>query len=369
MDAKKEQGYGNLRKEFEIMEEYREQRPVYERLLEIVKRELSENIAKNKIYINAIEARLKTEESLSGKLERKLGKYNALMDLTDILGVRVITFYSDEVDKVAALVGTVFDIDWDNSIDKRKMHEIHSFGYNSLHYICRLPARLFHDPECPQLNEIRFEVQMRTALQHVWATLNHDTGYKSGFEVPREYLRNMNRLAGMLELADEQFSAIRTGINDYRRQVQSLVSSGCFDEVNLDGDSFGNYLEIRPFDALTKRIAAINQAEIHETSLSRFLRVFVMFGFKTLGDIERMIKEDSDDAYQLAGFQLANTELDIINSSLGVLSLCSVHVLKQGGGVLELTRFLEMLNGMSVNNAHWAKRLYGVAQNLPFMKK
>jgi hypothetical protein len=44
-------------------------------------------------------------------------------------------------------------------------------------------------------------------------------------------------------------------------------------------------------------------------------------------------------------------------------------VLKQGGGVLELTRFLEMLNGMSVNNAHWAKRLYGVAQNLPFMKK
>ena len=95
----------------------------------------------------------------------------------------------------------------------------------------------------------------------------------------------------------------------------------------------------------------------------------MLFGFKTLGDIERMIKENSEDAYQLAAFQLANTDLDIINSSLGVISLCSVHVLKQGGGVLELTRFLEMLNGVSANNKHRAEGLFRVAQNLSFMKK
>ena len=147
------------------------------------------------------------------------------------------------------------------------------------------------------------------------------------------------------------------------------MSSGSFDEVELNGDSFSNYLELRPFDTLNKRIASINQAEIHETSLSRFLSVFVSFGFKTLGDIDRLIKRDSDDAYQLAAFQLANTDLDIINSSLGVISLCSVHVLKQGGGVLELTRFLEMLNGVSANNKHRAEGLFRVAQNLSFMKK
>jgi ppGpp synthetase/RelA/SpoT-type nucleotidyltranferase len=366
-DTKKD--YGLPPKESLILEEYREQRVLFEKLLRIVKRVLRENVEENKIYINAIEGRVKQEASLAGKLERKSGKYNSLADLTDILGVRIITFYSDEVDKVAALVGRIFVIDWENSIDKRKMHEIHSFGYNSLHYICRLPKEIYYDPEYPQLNEIRFEVQMRTALQHVWAVLDHDTGYKSGFEVPKEYLRNLNRLAGMLELVDEQFCQIRSGINDYRRQVQSLVSSGSFDEVELNGDSFGNFLELRPFDALNRRIASINQAEIHETSLMRYLRVFVYFGFKTLGDIDRLIKRDSEDAYQLAAFQLANTDLDIINSSLGVISLCAVHVLKQGGGVLELTRFLEMLNGISANNKHRAEGFFRVAQNLSFMKK
>jgi hypothetical protein len=120
---------------------------------------------------------------------------------------------------------------------------------------------------------------------------------------------------------------------------------------------------------LNKRIASINQAEIHETSLSRFLAVFVSFGFTTLGDIDRMIKRNMEDAYQLAAFQLAGTDLDIINSSLGVISLCAVHVLKQGGGVLELTRFLESLNGVSGSNKHRAEGLFRVAQNLSFMKK
>ena len=326
-------------RESTILEEFRKTRPVYEKLLHAVRRLLIEEIRENRIYINAFEGRVKTEESLAGKLERKMGKYVSLLDLTDIMGVRIIAFYSDEVDKIAALVGRIFEIDWDNSIDKRKMLDIDRFGYSSLHYICRIPKELYFDPEYPQLNEIRFEVQMRTALQHVWSVLNHDTGYKSGLEIPKEYLRNLNRLAGMLELADEQFCVIRTGINNYRRSVQALVRS------------------------------AINQAEIHETSLTRFLKVFAFFGFKTLGDIEKMLKDDSEDAYQLAAFQLANTDLDIINSSLAVVSLCAVHVLKQGGGVLELSRFLEALNGVSINNKQRAESLYHAARNLPFMNK
>ena len=361
---KKEIDSGLPPREALILEEYREKHATYERLLDVVKDALAESIKSSNLYINAIEGRVKTEDSLMGKLERKAGKYRNLMDLTDILGVRVITFYSDEVDKIAALVGKVFEIDWENSIDKRKLHDIHSFGYSSLHYICRVPKSMLFDEKCPELNEIRFEVQMRSALQHVWSVLDHDTGYKSGIEVPKEYLRNLNRLAGMLELVDEQFCQIRTGINNYRRLVQTLVSSGKFDEVTLDGDSFRNYLDLRPFDGLNSRIASINQAEVHETSLFVFLKIFLFLGLKTLGDIERMIKDCSESAYQLAAFQLANTDLDIINSSLGVVNLCAVYVIKRGGGVLELSRCLDELHGTSTSNRSRAEHLYAVAKKL-----
>jgi ppGpp synthetase/RelA/SpoT-type nucleotidyltranferase len=361
--------YGLSPAETMILEDYREKMPVFEKMRDFVCDLLKKKVAENNIYVTAVEARIKAEASLAEKLERKNGKYKSLTDLTDILGARVIAFYNDDVDKIAALVESLFEIDWKNSVDKRKMHELDSFGYNSLHFICTIPKTLFEDSECPELNEIRFEIQMRTALQHVWATLDHDTGYKSGFEIPHEYLRNLNRLAGMLELVDEQFCKIRTEINNYRFHVQSLVHSGRFDEVALNGDSFTNYLKLRPFDKLNQRIAAINQAEIHESSMMPFLKALKFLRFETLADVDKLIKEDSDDAYHLAAFQLANTDLDIINSSLGVISLLVVYILKKGGGVAGIRTILDDLYGESASHEAWANRLYKNALKLSFMNR
>ena len=204
-----------------ILDEYLENLEIFDKMKNLVEDTLHKLVSDNGLYVNAIEARIKTEDSLTGKLERKGHKYKTLDDITDILGARVITFYTDEVDKIAALVEKNFDVDWNNSVDKRKLLDLDRFGYQSLHYICRIPQSLFADPEHPEINSYRFEIQMRTALQHVWATINHDTGYKSGIEIPKEHLRNINRIAGMLELADEQFSRIRMEISEYRRNVQA----------------------------------------------------------------------------------------------------------------------------------------------------
>lgn len=352
-----------------ILQEYRDNRPVFEKMLTIVRSKLEESIRECGLYIAAVEARIKAEDSLAGKLEKKGYKYGSLSDITDILGLRIITFYTDEVDKVAALVDRLFDVDWENSVDKRKMHKLDSFGYQSLHYVCRIPASLHREDGCPELNEIRFEIQMRTALQHVWSTLDHDTGYKSGVDVPREYLRSMNCLAGMLELADEQFSQIRTNINNYRRQVQSLVSSGNFSEVQLNSDSYGSYLNLKPFDKLARKIAAINQAEIQEVSLDVYLDVFRDFHFETLGDLDNFIKENSEDAFKLSSFQLGNTDLDIISSSIAVQNLCVVHCLKTGGGLTGLKRMFDIVYGCHESNLESARRVVETARQLPFFKE
>ena len=158
----------------------------------------------------------------------------------------------------------------------------------------------------------------------------HDMGYKSDVEIPVEYQRNMNRLAGMLELADEQFSRIRREINDYRRNVQSLVATGNFDEVPLNGDTFRSYLDLKPYQRLMEKIAAINQAEIYEDSLIPYYNVLLHMGMKTVGDIERLRNKYSDGAYQLALLQLAGTSLDIVAYSVALQNICIVAILKQG---------------------------------------
>lgn len=341
-----------------ILDEYRDSLPLLEQMKEEVLAKLREALDRNGLYVTAIEARIKTEESLAGKLALKGAKYATLADITDVLGARIITFYTDDVDRVAAMAEQMFDIDWENSVDKRRLHQLDSFGYNSLHYICRLPNY-----------PLRFELQLRTTLQHAWASINHDTGYKSGIEIPREYLRRMNRLAGMLEMADDEFSRIRTEINDYRRRVQQLVSSGRLDEVLLDGDTFRSYLLAKPFDALNKRIAAINQAEIQDVPLIRYLRVLKELQCNTLGDVSRLITRYEEDAYRLARHQLGNTDLDIISSAVGLQNICIVCVLSTGGGKIGLERLFDILNGHNSHNAELAELTYTQALNLPFMQK
>lgn len=350
-----------------ILEEYNESLCVFEKMKSIVEDTLAKKITENGIYVTAIEARVKKEKSLAGKLELKGAKYASLSEITDILGTRVITFYTEEVDKIAALVDRVFEIDWINSVDKRKKNDLSSFGYQSLHYICRIPKSLYYDPKMPMLNEYRFEIQMRTALQHVWATIEHDLGYKSGIAVPQEYLRNIHRLAGLLELADEQFSITRTSIINYRRKVENFVRDGKFEEAPLDEDTFRRYLAMKPFEQLSQKIASINQAEIHMTSSMPYLTVLKEFGFKTLADVENLKQKHFENAYQLAVFQMGNTDLDIIASTVAIQNLLIVYILDNGFGEQGLITMFECINGKNDYNKERAHRVYEAAQRLSFM--
>ena len=58
-----------------ILEEYREALPVLEQMKEKVLQTLREALERNNIIVTAIESRVKTEESLSGKLALKGQKY------------------------------------------------------------------------------------------------------------------------------------------------------------------------------------------------------------------------------------------------------------------------------------------------------
>jgi ppGpp synthetase/RelA/SpoT-type nucleotidyltranferase len=344
----------------DLLNAYNAHLPQLEQLAEQVSSMLLKALREQNIQLNTFERRVKTEDSLTGKLEKKGYKYKTIYDITDLVGIRAVTYYTDDVDKVAAIAKQIFDIDWKNSVDKRK-HQLDSFGYLSLHYICYLK-------EGP-LRDIPFEIQMRTALQHVWSAIEHDIGYKGAVKLPPEFVRQFSRLAGMLEMADDEFSRLRTAMSEYRRQVHSLVKSGQFSEVSLSTESFRQFLELRPFDRLNQRIAAVNQAEIFPAPMMNFMPILETFRFKDLGDVQQFIDENSEDAYQLALSQLAVTDLDILSESIGLQNLCLVYALKQGGGLYGIKAVYDAVNGEQAANITLAEGVLHLAQQLPFMHK
>ena len=187
-------------------------------------------------------------------------------------------------------------------------------------------------------------------------------------KIPDVYLRQFGRLAGMMELIDDEFSRLRMVLTDYRRQTLALVKNGKLDDVPLSRDTFRSYLELHPFDRLNKRIAAVNQAEVFPVSVMSYLPVLESFGLETLGDVQQFIDGNSDDAYQLALSQLAITDLDILSSNTALQYLCLVYVLKHDGGRDGLKSLYDLINGENDANGMLADLMMEQAQTLPFMQ-
>ena len=146
-----------------------------------------------------------------------------------------------------------------------------------------------------------------------------------------------------------------------------MVQSGKLDEVQLDGDTFQSYLSLRPFDKLNQKIASITRAEIHEANLRPYLSVLKLLGMNTLADVEKLQKDNFDDAYQLALYQLGSTDIDILAENVGIQNLCIVYILKSGGGKIGLMRLFNQVNGTMPQNEILASMVMEQASRLSFM--
>lgn len=197
---------------------------------------LSSLILNEGIVVHSLESRVKNRRSLELKVNRKK-RYSCLDDITDIVGVRVITHYSDDVDRIAELVKKEFDIDMENSIDKRKILEPDRFGYLSLHYIILLNGSRSSLSEYGKYKGLKAEIQIRSVLQHAWAEIEHDIGYKSNIGVPDPIRRQFSRLAGLLEIADNEFVNIKNDLEKYKvtvkDEIKRSISNIPIDKVTL----------------------------------------------------------------------------------------------------------------------------------------
>jgi len=173
--------------------------------------------------IHQIISRIKTKESLAQKVIKK-NKYEKLEDITDILALRIITYFEDDISKIEEILNKEFKIDWENSIDKRNI-EIDKFGYRSVHYILQLNDHKAQTAGYEEYKDIKFEIQIRSILQHSWAEIEHDLGYKSFTQIPQKAKRTFYRVAALLEQADIEFTKLKKEIQDFENTVSKNLKS------------------------------------------------------------------------------------------------------------------------------------------------
>jgi ppGpp synthetase/RelA/SpoT-type nucleotidyltranferase len=211
--------------------------------------------------------------------------YKSGLEATDLVGIRVITFIETDATAVADLIRKAFKPHPEESLDKSEELGDSQVGYRSIHLICELAPDRVALPEYKPFRGLVFEVQVRTVLQHAWAEIDHDRGYKFSGVLPRELRRRLNLLAGQLESADREFSQLAHDVDLYRDELQRRRAAGDLD-VEVSSASLSEYInEI----ANRHGLRSIKQSE--PSKFATVIDELQRFGATTLKDVHQLISE------------------------------------------------------------------------------
>jgi len=166
-------------------------------------------------------------------------------EITDQIGVRVITYVHSDVAAVVEVFDDALELLDDRDFGEETASE-GRFGYASRHLLVAVagqPPATYDD-----LLGHRASIQVRTVLQHAWAEFEHDIRYKG--TVPEEHASDLDRrftlAAGLLELADQEFSAIRA-----RLQSSASADTPEADPIDprISGQELATFLAAQYTDA------------------------------------------------------------------------------------------------------------------------
>ena len=294
--------------------------PKYRELESIVEDLMRSSFQQHDIKVESIPHRIKTWDSAYGKTLRKPEIYPSAKEMNDLLGFRVICYFASQVDESAAIIKELFEIDPSRSRDKRSLLNPTAFGYISLHYICTLKP----DSDYPEeLKGLRFEIQIRSALQHVWAEIEHDLGYKTVLEIPRDMRREFSRVAGLLEIADESFDRIRTRISDYEKDTLQMIKEDRADHLTVDRFTLVQF--IRRSNAMNQLFAdmcGLTGGEITYAGPDGYLPLLEAMKLQTLGDLHHLIGSEGAHALELLRYSLQFSDLEELTTNSVLFYLC-----------------------------------------------
>jgi ppGpp synthetase/RelA/SpoT-type nucleotidyltranferase len=274
----------------EAVAEYLKNRAFYVELAHGIQTIVQQCLVHRKIKVHSVEYRAKDASSFEIKAgapsidDPTVPKYNdPARQITDLAGVRVITFFPATLDDIDDVLEEEFEI-VERSDKGAVLLEQERFGYQSIHYLVKIRSQRADLPEYERFRDAIIEIQVRTILQHAWAEIEHDIQYKSPDVIPMEIRRRFMALAGLLELADREFQAIQNADVEITEKARASVEEGDLN-VEITPSALKTYLD--------RRLGA--DGRIASFSYTWTARILRSLGFRSLEQVDRCIDGYDDD--------------------------------------------------------------------------
>ncbi|MGO4383200.1 GTP pyrophosphokinase [Specibacter sp. RAF43] len=206
--------------------------PRYEAAAEAIRNTILARLRDDGLNHHDVRHRVKTPKSVQEKLDRLDEDGNRRYpggpeNLDDLVGERVILFVESDINAVAIALTSQF-ICHDDEDKTAVIRKIGGIGYAGRHLTLEVPA---DNPPvgCEAYGGQRFEVQIRTVLQHAWAEFEHDIRFKGTSGDNAEISRAFTMASTLIELADQQF----VNISDILKRLQSESAAGAAAEQQV----------------------------------------------------------------------------------------------------------------------------------------
>jgi len=286
------------------------------------------------VRYQSVQARVKNRKKLREKYLDPAKDYTKLDDIHDLAGLRVITYYDDEVDRVAEVIEREFDIDRENTDDKRKI-ELDRFGYSAINYVCTHLGTRASLREYRRFVNVRLEIQVTSILSHAWSEMNHGS-YDLGESCPSEIRRRFFQLKALLELADSQFSDLRDKTTNYERAVAVQVEAKVPD-LPLDAVSLKSFADQEPLvgeiDAeLAAAVGTRAGGQINDKRAENLARLARLAGLVTVQQLRDSLNKYRKGVIQyLEGFRKIWPAVpNELRKGVSILHLANLLIFSQG---------------------------------------
>jgi len=265
-----------------LYEEFAEQ--VLDILKAIIKQEYPD------IKIASYSKRAKEVESLRKKLRKD--KYNENSEITDLAGVRIITYSKKDILLIVGIIKRIFDVDIENSVDKTLTLGSDKVGYRGNHYIVSFSEDRVRMLENKKFEGLKCEIQVTSLIAHTWSEITHEKGYKFEGELPEDLERRKNLLAGMLELADLEMDAYVESFDSYISKIEQEIENGCL-KYQINSMSLERFMAWK-FPGISPQVFRDVDLILNELKL---------FGLNTIKELNELVRFEYEKEVQKADWR------------------------------------------------------------------
>jgi putative GTP pyrophosphokinase len=274
-----------------VLAEFNSKKELLAMLCAKTKNLIEECLDDAQIRYQSVQARVKKGKKLQSKYTDPQKNYRRLDDITDLVGLRIITYYEDEIDLVAEVIRREFEIDSENSADRR-ISEPDRFGYYAINYIVRHSAQRLRSVEYKRFSGQCCEIQITSILRHAWAEIQHEW-YDLRDEFPDQIKRRFARMAALLEVAESEFLELKKSRVAYQRSIAVQLEANV-PNLALDAFSLQSFVEQdHVVTALDQAIAAVrgfSGVSPRDEAVVLAARIANRAGLKTIEDLRGSLK-------------------------------------------------------------------------------